>query len=113
MRLLQRGLDILSISWACYINKSDSNQMEKVAPLQSRVILAYNGYYGAIVPRKIQLPDFLLSFLAGVGLKIERSSFFNGDTERFLRCVWKHGKTFQYNAPDTDIPLPRGGFPNL
>jgi len=96
-----------------YIRHSETKATAKSYPLLSRIILRQNGFFGAIVPRKIKLSDSLLTFLSDIGKKNERSEFFKGDSELFLRCVWKHGKIFQYNAPETDIPLPRGGFPGL
>lgn len=96
-----------------YISQSESEISATAYPLLSRTIMRYTGVFGAVVPRTIKLPDSLLTYLSDIGKKIERSTFFRGDTERFLRCVWKHGKTFQYQAPETDIPLPRGGFPGL
>jgi len=93
-----------------YLNQTEAEITSAASPLRSRIWIQTVGFGGS---GKIKFPDTLLSYFSDIAPKIGRSVFFNGDTTRFLRCIWKYGKIFQVNVPETGIPLPRGGFPDL
>lgn len=93
-----------------YLNQTSGNPSQESFPLKSRVWLKSVGFGGS---GKIKFPDPLISYLANIGQKIERTAFFQGDAQKFLWCMWKYGKIFQVNPPKTDIPHPQGGFPGL
>jgi hypothetical protein len=93
-----------------YLNQTTTEITSVSFPLMSRIWLQTVGFGGS---GQIKFPDTLQVFLSEISQKIERSAFFNGDSQRFLWCMWKYGKIFMTNPPKTDIPHPREGFPGL
>lgn len=93
-----------------YVSQSTSDSLENSYALLSRVKLQTAGYNGS---GKMKFPDYIHSYFADIGAKIERSEFFGGDPQNLLRGIWKYSKNQKVNPPETGIPLPRGGFPGL
>lgn len=100
------------LSGLSYLNAHDEVVTSPSNPLWSRVWIHSGGFRREGV--KLKFPDPVKAYLMTIGKKIKGSDFFNGDENQFLRCVWMHAKIFRMESPpETDIPLPRGGFPGL
>jgi hypothetical protein len=100
------------LSGLSYLNAHDEVVTSPSNPLWSRVWIHSGGFSREGV--KMKFPSPVKAYLMNIGKKIKGSDFFNGDENQFLRCVWIHAKIFHMDtAPETDIPLPRGGFPGL
>lgn len=89
-----------------YLNQTPPEPGSDAYPLKSRLWLLTVGFNGS---GKFKFPDAVQSYLSEIAPKIEKSVFFNGDTQQFLRCMQRHGKIFGVNPPETGIRLPSGG----
>ncbi len=88
-----------------YINQTKIELTSEAYPLRSRIWLLTAGFGGS---GKIKFPASLQIFLSEISHKIEKSTFFNGDSHRFLGCMWTHAEIFQVTPPKTDIAPRRG-----
>ncbi len=100
------------LSGLSYLNAHDEVVTSPSYPLMSRVWIHSGGFSREGV--KLKFPDPVKAYLMNIGKKIKGSDFFNGDENQLLRCIWMHAKIFHMDSPpETDIPLPHGGFPGL
>lgn len=100
------------LSELSYLNAHDEVVTSISYPSMSRVWVHSGGLSREGV--KLKLPAPVKAYLMNIGKKTKGSDFFNGDEGQLLRCIWMHAKIHHMDTvPETDIPLPRGGFPGL